>query len=87
MESKYAFFVRMLGYTGGTHTMRSQFGTVNSTFAMDDVKCLGNETTILACPHTTREDCSASEGAGVICAGIFSSPLLPILFIFNSQYP
>ena len=57
----------MLGFSGGRHTTNSHFGTVNSTFAMDDVRCLGNETTILACPHTTQENCGVGEGAGVIC--------------------
>ena len=59
--------LRMLGYSSGNPTMRSQFGRVNSTFAMDDVRCVGNETTLLDCPHTTQENCGPTEGAGVIC--------------------
>ena len=34
---------------------------------MDDVRCVGNETTLLDCPHTTQENCGPNEGAGVIC--------------------
>jgi len=58
---------RMLGYASGQHTIQSKFGSVPATFAMDDVKCLGNEASILDCPHLTQDDCGVGEGAGVIC--------------------
>ena len=34
---------------------------------MDNVECEGNETNILLCIHTKREDCGSAEGAGVVC--------------------
>merc|ERR1719326_2435436 len=37
---------RELGFSSGTATMRSQYGTVSSTFAMDDVRCTGSETSL-----------------------------------------
>ena len=58
---------RMLGYANGIATTRSHFGQVSSTYAMDDVRCFGNETSILACPHSDVDDCGSSEAAGVIC--------------------
>ena len=61
--------LRLMGYSGGQRTTNSQFGRVNDTFSMDDVQCLGNEITFLACPHTTRDNCDGGEGAGVICDG------------------
>ena len=58
----------MLGFSAGEPTIKSFFGQVNSTFRMDDVKCRGNETSLLDCPHKTKDDCGASEGAGVVCS-------------------
>ena len=63
--------LRMLGYPcGGQHTTNSLFGRVNDTFSMDNVRCVGNETSILACPHRTQDNCNGNEGAGVLCKGI-----------------
>ena len=59
---------RMLGYSFGQHTSESHFGSVSSTFAMDNVRCTGNETSFLDCPHLTVDDCGSYEGAGVICS-------------------
>ena len=58
----------MLGYYYGQHTTHSQFGSVSSTFGMDNVQCTGNETSLLDCPHLTVDDCGTHEGAGVICS-------------------
>merc|ERR1719237_293074 len=58
---------RMLGFSTGYPTVKSKFGRVNSTFRMDDVKCTGNEDSLLDCQHNTEDNCGASEGAGVIC--------------------
>ena len=59
---------RMLGYSFGQPTSQSQFGSVPSTFGMDNVQCIGNETSFLDCPHLTVDDCEGHEGAGVICS-------------------
>jgi len=58
---------RMLGYPGGKHKVKSAYGSVPSTFILDDVVCTGNEETLWECPHQTTDDCGAGEGAGVIC--------------------
>ena len=42
---------RMLGYSSGLPTHWSHFGAVAPNFAMDNVQCLGNETSLLDCPH------------------------------------
>ena len=57
----------MLGFSTGYPTVKSKFGRVNSTFRMDDVKCTGNEDSLLDCQHNTEDNCGDSEGAGVIC--------------------
>ena len=60
---------RMLGFdpTYSVATVRSAFGPVSNDFIMDDVECKGDETNILLCIHTKRENCASTEGAGVIC--------------------
>ena len=40
---------------------------MDSEFAMDEVRCNGEETTIQECDYTPNDDCSGGEGAGVIC--------------------
>ena len=50
--------------------MQSWFGPVADTFGMDNVQCIGNETSILDCPHVTVDDCGPFEGAGVICTNL-----------------
>lgn len=59
---------RTIGFLGATEaTSGSRFGSVPDVFAMDDVACQGTESHIMECQHTTTDNCSASEGAGVVC--------------------
>ena len=58
---------RMLGYSYGQATIQSRFGSVPSTFYMDDVQCSGSETSILDCTYSSVDNCDSDEGAGVIC--------------------
>jgi len=59
---------KMLDFTNALKaTVESKFGDVPSRFSMDDVQCLGNETSILNCPHRTSDNCAGHEGAGVVC--------------------
>ena len=58
----------MLGYSFGTPTNRSHFGSVSFDFAMDNVKCTGSEKSLLDCPHETQDGFNSDEGAGVICS-------------------
>ena len=37
---------------------------------MDNVHCSGTELSLVACDHYTMDDCSYSEGAGVVCFNI-----------------
>ena len=62
--------LRMLGYSSGGATVQSWFGPVADTFGMDNVQCIGNETSIFDCPHVTVDDCGPFEGAGVICTNL-----------------
>ena len=37
-------------------------------FIMDDVNCDGTENTLLDCDYNRYDDCSPTEGAGVVCS-------------------
>jgi hypothetical protein len=42
---------------------------------MDNVKCRGDEQSIVDCPHDDDDDCNELEGAGVVCDSVgFVSP-------------
>ena len=58
----------MLGYSFGLPTNESHFGQVSTTFGTDEARCLGNETSLLDCPHVAVNDCGSDEAAGVICS-------------------
>jgi len=64
-----AVVCRQLGFPGVERaTKESEFGSVSSTFSMDNVKCRGNETAVTDCYHKTADDCDGTEAAGVVCA-------------------
>ena len=58
----------MLGYSDGQPTRQSQFGTVPSLSFMDEVRCQGNEASILDCQYVSGGDCGVNDGAGAICS-------------------
>ena len=68
MHEKISFY-RQLGFTSGTATVESYFGSVPGEFAMDNVYCSPSDNIIQNCDHSdeNEEDCWGSEGAGVIC--------------------
>ena len=45
----------------------AHFGAGTGLIFMDDVVCIGNETRLVNCFHTTRHDCGHSEDASVTC--------------------
>ena len=74
----------MLGYSSGSPTIKSHFGSVPADFAMDDLNCIGSETSIFECAHNIVDDCGSSEGAGVICSdnpGMGSGPGVALFFV------
>ena len=48
-----------------------RFGIVYGNFEMDDVRCDGTEESLDNCSHSDSHDCTALEGAGVVCIGNF----------------
>jgi len=64
-----AVVCRQLGFPGVERaTKESEFGTVSSTYKMDNVGCRGNETFLEDCYHRAADDCDGNEAAGVVCA-------------------
>eukprot|EP00091_Calanus_sinicus_P021082 TRINITY_DN607_c0_g1_i10.p1 TRINITY_DN607_c0_g1~~TRINITY_DN607_c0_g1_i10.p1 ORF type:complete len:410 (-),score=92.77 TRINITY_DN607_c0_g1_i10:58-1236(-) len=60
---------RQLGFPGVERaTKESEFGTVSSSFSMDNVRCRGNETDLKDCYHRAVDDCDGNEAAGVVCS-------------------
>ena len=62
---------RMLGHPSAetVYTGSSPFGHGSGSFVLDNVGCIGNETSVFDCPAEQEfsHDCSNSEWAGVKC--------------------
>jgi deleted-in-malignant-brain-tumors protein 1 len=60
---------RSLGFHGAdSFTVASHFGPVGDQFSMTEVKCVGDEASLINCSFKQANiKCSSSEGAGVIC--------------------
>ena len=43
LVTRWSFYYRQLGFSRGQATKESRYGSVTSTFAMDDVACTGTE--------------------------------------------
>eukprot|EP00092_Neocalanus_flemingeri_P030350 GFUD01032946.1.p1 GENE.GFUD01032946.1~~GFUD01032946.1.p1 ORF type:complete len:390 (+),score=107.58 GFUD01032946.1:35-1204(+) len=64
-----AVVCRQLGFPGVERaTTESEFGTVSTSYKMDNVGCLGNETDLKNCYHKVGDDCDGNEAAGVVCS-------------------
>ena len=58
----------MLGYSDDEATQQSAYGEVYETMAMDDISCIGDETSLYNCSYSSYTDCGAMEAAGVVCS-------------------
>ena len=70
-DTEASVICNMLGYPYGVSVAEAfiNFGSGRGAIYMDDVNCVGNETSILACQHRgwARHNCNHREDAGVIC--------------------
>ncbi|CAH1248833.1 PRSS12 [Branchiostoma lanceolatum] len=58
---------RHLGYKGAV-LISTNFGPGSGPIFLSDVRCTGNESTILGCPHKYRDnDCEHEDDVGVVC--------------------
>lgn len=58
------------------------FGQGHGDIWLDDVNCVGNETSLLHCQHPTlgENNCGHGEDASVVCSGVISViTLLPFI--------
>jgi hypothetical protein len=59
---------KQLKFTGASSfECCSSRGAVATNFAYDDVKCVGTEATLDACPHVNIHDCGSNEGVWIVC--------------------
>ena len=45
----------------------ARYGRGSGLIHMDDVRCIGNETSLTDCPHIMNHNCGHSEDASVRC--------------------
>ena len=61
---------KQLGYSGGSARSNAFYGKGVGIISLDDVECVGNESSILDCKYKIGEsDCGHEEDAGVVCDG------------------
>ena len=54
---------------------RAYFGEGQGLIGVDDVECVGSESNLMDCNHTTDHNCGHFEDAGVTCAqSMINSP-------------
>ena len=68
-DNDAAVVCKELGFDGGFATTGSKYGRVDleGQSCMDEVHCSGKESSLLECLHTTQDDCTNGQGAGVVC--------------------
>ena len=74
---------RQLGF--GRAFQATQSNQANSDeFSLDDVKCRGNESSLLDCSHLVqrKENCNSGEAAGVVCDARSEAELKRFFFNF-----
>ena len=73
---------RELGYPGAVSAPHSaRFGQGSGTIWMDDVQCVGNESSIVNCQHRgwNVHNCGHSEDASVICSSKYDLKYVSIV--------
>ena len=56
-------------HAGASSYTGAHFGQGVGPIQLNYIWCIGNESRLLDCPHTTIHDCTHSEDAGVACPG------------------
>lgn len=67
-EAKVA--CRQMGYPDGKALCCSAFGDVGKSIAIADLKCTGEEASVMDCTHTKTSICSSNHYASVVCSNV-----------------
>ena len=84
---KYKKYEPML-HTGAVARTSAYFGQGTGIIVLDDAQCIGIESALLACQHTTNHNCAHSEDAGVTCTGRMNTAgtVTPCIFLCLCRY-
>ena len=74
------FFVIL--FKGAKSYSHAHFGQGSGNIFLDDVMCLGSESSLLQCYHRPigHHDCTHEEDAGVSCLGMFYLNCLILIY-------
>lgn len=59
------------GSLGAQYFGKAYFGQGTGPIYLDNVNCIGSESSLLNCTHITNHNCIHSEDAGVACPSEF----------------
>lgn len=78
-----AVVCRQLGFLGASSALGAAFfGLGVDPTHLDDVECLGSESSLKNCTFLRTENCNHYEDAGVVCSNIGEYPSVYLGFIF-----
>ena len=69
-DAQVASPCRQLGYSTNNAVAftKAHFGQGNGSIVLDDVSCIGNESSLFNCIYISNHNCYHSEDAGVGCS-------------------
>ncbi|CAI8051100.1 Deleted in malignant brain tumors 1 protein [Geodia barretti] len=88
-DSDARVICRQLGFPAGYGQSGATFGQGAGPIFLDDLDCLGNETTLLSCRHdgVGFHNCQHSEDASVICLAAEERCIEGDVRLMNGDYP
>ena len=54
-------------YIGASYSCCAAYGRGSGPIHMDDVRCVGNESSLIECQHISRHNCGHGEDVSVQC--------------------
>ena len=60
-------FAHCMLYIGANSSCCAEYGRGSGPIHMDDVRCVGNESSLIECQHISRHNCGHYEDASVQC--------------------
>lgn len=72
-------------FAGAIARSRAFFGQGTDPILLDDVACVGTESTLLSCRYTSIDNCVHAEDAGVTCQPATFSSMSNIILISDCE--